>query len=168
MASLGTRRARILVLLALITLAITACDRGASELDGWRASDQGTDLWLEARSGPEGEDVLAMLYTMSTGTEYVIEREGPPPMRDGRPAVTLRARSTRTLYLTLALVDSSGQAYECSRILAPGEWRTLDFEQFSGDPGDGLDIVTMRLIDRTALLGSQGPVSLKLVGLPSQ
>lgn len=152
-------------LLALMLIAIVAaCARGGQELAGWRATDSSTDLMFESGAGPNGEDVTALLYTMSSGGVHVVEHNVPPPLVDGRPSLTLQARATRTLYLAVVLVDETGQEYECARNLIPGDWRTLRFDEFEG-LAPGTTIVLTRLVDRTAQLGSQGPVSLKLVGL---
>lgn len=158
--------AHVLIALTALLLLVagSACDRGGPELAGWRATDPSTDLALEPESGPNGEDVAALLYSMSTGVVYVIERSGPPPLVNGLPSLSLQARATRTLYLAVVLVDEDGREYECGRNLSPGDWRTLGFDQFDGFAA-GTKVVKTRLVDRTAQLGSQGPVSLKLVGL---
>ena len=107
---------------------------------------------------------MALLYTMSTGEVYSIERPGSLPVLNGYPSLVLNARATRTLFLAVVLIDENGREYECSRTLSPGDWQTLRFDEFDGLAAD-TKIVLTRLVDRTAQLGSQGPVSLKLVGL---
>lgn len=148
----------------VLTISVAGCDRGRPELAGWRATDASTDLMIEPGAGPNGEDVMALLYTMSTGEVYVVERNGPPTLLNDRPSLTLQARATRALYLAIVLVDENGRKYECARNLTPGDWRTLRFDEFEGFT-TGTKIVLTQLVDRTAQLGSQGPVSLKLVGL---
>ena len=151
-------------LLLLLLISGSACKRGEPELAGWRATDPSTDLMLESGAGPSGEDVTALLYTMSSGGVYAIEHSGPPPMVNDRPSLVLQARATRALYLAIVLVDENGREYECGRSLTPGDWRMLRFDEFEGFAA-GTRVVLTRLVDRTAQLGSQGPVSLKLVGL---
>lgn len=150
----------------LVLFSLGACARGGSELDGWTVLQPGMELRSEPGRGPQGEPVLALLYALVPGTEYGIERQMPIAGLEGRPSLKLMARTNRVLYVAVVLVDAEGRDYECGRDIQPGEWRTLDFVAFEPAVGDWSQIKAVRFIDRTGLLIGQGPVSLKLVGLP--
>jgi hypothetical protein len=149
-------------------LILTACARGVQELYGWHALQPGTELSAEQRAGPNGEDVLALLYTVATGRDYAIERLLPAGVLHGKPSLPLWARATRVLHLAMVLVDDSGGEHECALTLLPGAWQELVFDGFEPPVDDWSQIVRIRLQDRTGGLGGQGPVSLKLAGLPLQ
>jgi hypothetical protein len=70
------------------------------------------------------------------------------------------------LHLAVVLVDATGLEHEAARTLASGAWRDLRFDEFCPPLEDGADVRAIRIVDRTGTLGGQGPVSLKLVGLP--
>jgi hypothetical protein len=70
--------------------------------------------------------------------------------------------------MALVLVDLAGQEHECVRTLLPDGWHELQFVGFLPSVGDWASVQAMRLVDRTGGLGGQGPVSLKLAGLPLQ
>jgi len=152
--------------LALALLILTACARGGSELYGWYALQSGMQLSGEKGTGPQGQTVFALLYTITPGQDRAIERQMPIPGLQGRPSLRLWAKATRVLHLAFVLVDDQGQEHECARTLVPGDWRELNFDDFRPPVGGWVQIVTVRLVDRTGGLGGQGPVSLKLVGLP--
>lgn len=156
----------LVLLAALGTLA--ACARGGPELRGWHASQAGMELSWEEGAGPQGEGVFALLYTVATGQDYAIERHTPIRGLQGQPRFCLLARATRVLYLTLVLVDHDGRQHECSRALLPGEWRKLCFHDFESPIDDWEHVAALRLVERIGSLGGQGPVSLKLVGLPME
>jgi len=151
----------------VILLALTACGRGSGELYGWKAVQPGVELSSEEGAGPEGETVLALLYTVAPGQDYAIERPMPIPGLQGRPVLRLMAKATRVLHLAIVLVDGQGQEHECARTLVPGDWRELTLSAFAA-VDDWAQVAILRLVDRTGGLGGQGPVSLKLVGLPLQ
>jgi hypothetical protein len=157
----------LLCLSAVIALAlVAACRRGSTELSGWKATRRGMELSLEPDGGPQGEPGMALLYTIVTGEDYAIERDVRGLDLIGPSALTLQARATRVLHLALVLVDAQGNSYECARTLRPGDWRSLEFGPFMPPAPDWGEVRLMRLEDRTGGLGGQGPVSLKLVGLP--
>ncbi len=151
----------------VILLALTACGRGSGELYGWKAVQPGVELSSEEGAGPEGETVLALLYTVAPGQDYAIERPMPIPGLQGRPVLRLMAKATRVLHLAIVLVDGQGQEHECAHTLVPGDWRDLTLSAFAAID-DWAQVAILRLVDRTGGLGGQGPVSLKLVGLPLQ
>jgi len=124
------------------------------------------ELSLEPDGGPQGEPAMALLYTIVTGQDCAIERHVPGIDLEELPPLTLQARATRVLHLALVLVDAQGNSYECARTLRPGDWRSLEFGRFMPPAPDWGEVRLMRLEDRTGGLGGQGPVSLKLVGLP--
>lgn len=147
-------------------LASTACARGGSELNGWHALQPGMELSTEPKAGPHGEAVFALLYTIVSGQDYAIERRMPIQGLQGRPGLRLWAKATRVLHLAVVLVDDAGQEHECALTLVPGDWRELGFYDFQPEVDTWAQIVAVRFVDRTGRLGGQGPVSLKLVGLP--
>ena len=152
--------------LLLAAALIGACARGSATLGGWRAMQPGVELTLEQGKGPQGEDALALLYTMATGQEYGIEHDMPMSGLAGRPGLSLQARATRVLHLAIVIVASDGAEYECARTLRPDGWQELVFNSFPAEAPEWSGVSRLWLVDRTAALGSQGPVSLKLVGLP--
>ena len=160
-----TRCTRLLAA-AVILLALTACRQGSSELRGWRAVNPGVDLSVEKDPGPEDQEVLALLYTIATGQDDVIERAMPGDGWQGIPALRLWAKTTRVLHLAVVLVDEQGQEHESARTLNPGDWKILDFDGFDPPLEDWEQVAVIRFVDRTGGLGGQGPVSLKLSGLP--
>jgi len=135
-------------------------------LYGWKAVQRCVELSSEEGAGPEGETVLALLYTVAPGQDYAIERPMPIPRLQGRPVLRLMAKATRVLHLAVVLVDGQGQEHECARTLVPGNWRELNFGDFQPPVDDWAQITLVSVMDRTGGLGGQGPVSLKLVGLP--
>jgi hypothetical protein len=155
-----------LLLLFLTLLTLSACAGGTSELNGWRGLQPGMELSLERGAGPRGETVFALLYTVAPGQDYAVERRMPIPGLVGKPELRLLARATRVLHLAFVLVDQAGQEHECALTLLPGDWRKLNYNDFQPPVGDWSQVAAVRLVDRTGGLGSQGPVSLKLVGLP--
>ncbi len=154
------------VVCAIILMASVACARGSSEVRGWKATQPGMELSIEGSAGPQGEAALALLYTVATGTEYAIERPTPIQGLDGRPSLSLKVKATRVLHLALVLVDQQGVRHESARTLVPGDWRELRFDDFQPPVDDWEHVAMVRLVDLTGELGGQGPVSLKLVGLP--
>jgi hypothetical protein len=124
------------------------------------------ELSIEEGAGPNGESVLALLYTVVTGLDYAIERRLPIEGLEGQPDLRLTARATRVLHLGVVLVDQRGVEHECALTLLPGQWRELHFDCFQPPVDDWAQISLVRLVDYTGSLGGQGPVSLKLVGLP--
>jgi len=159
-------RAWLLLSLLLMPLVMLSCARGQSKLDGWCAMQPGMELSYEKDAGPRGEDVFALLYTIIPGQDYAIEHRMPIQGLEGRPSLHLQAKATRILHLAFVLVDSEGQEHECARTLLPGNWRELQFDDFRPPVEDWAQIVTVRFVDRSGGLGGQGPVSLKLIGLP--
>ncbi len=147
-------------------LALTACARGHIEVSGWRVMQPGMEISIEEGAGPQGEPVLALLYTIRTGHDYAIQRSMPVPGLEGEPRLYLWGKATRVLHLAVVLVDRDGREYECADTLVPGLWEELRFEEFRPSVGDWTQISIVRLVDRTGGLGGQGPVSLKLAGLP--
>ena len=160
------RRQALPLWLVLLAMLLPSCGGNGGQLRGWRALQSGTELGIDKGAGPQGEDVLAVLHTISTGHDYAIERSLAGIGLDGSPRLRLQARATRVLHLALVLVDSTGSEHECVRTLLPDGWRELACDSFEPHVGDWSDVVSMRLEDRTGGLGGQGPVSLKLVGLP--
>jgi len=154
--------------LAAVLLTGTACLRGGSEVYGWRALQTGMELSSEEGAGPQGQSVLALLYTIVTGQDYAIERRVPVEGLEGQPSLRLMAKATRVLHLAVVLVDDKGREHECARTLLPGDWHELNYNAFQPPVHDWAQIVSIRFVDRTGGLGGQGPVSLKLVGLPLQ
>lgn len=152
--------------LLVLGLLLATCARGGPELQGWRATQPSMELWLEAAAGPDGHDVVALLYTITTGQEYAIERRLTAGELSGRVALPLMIKTTRALHLALVLVDDQGVEHVCTRTYVPSVWRTLVFDDFDPPIEDWSQVAVMRLSDWTGVLGSQGPVSLKLVGLP--
>lgn len=150
----------------VLLLSLVACTTGSNELDGWTALQPGMELRSEPGRGPQGEPVLALMYSIVPRTEYGIERQMPIPGLEGRPSLRLMARATRVLYLAVVLLDSEGREHECANLLQPGEWRTLEFDAFKPAVDDWSQVTAIRFMDRTGLLIGQGSVSLKLVGLP--
>ena len=159
-------RASIVVPLVSAALMLTACARGGQELYGWHALQRGTELSAEQGAGPHGEDVLALLYTVATGSDYAIERLLPEGALQGKPSLRFWARATRVLHLAVVLVDDNGGEHECALTLLPGAWQELVYDGFEPPVDVWGEIVRMRVEDRTGGLGGQGPVSLKLAGLP--
>ncbi len=147
---------------------LTTCARGAQELHGWHALQPGTELSAEHGAGPHGEDVLGLLYTIATGSDYAIERLLPVGGLQGKPSLVLWARATRVLHLAVVLVDDSGGEHECALTLLAGAWQGLVYDIFEPPVDDWGQIVRIRVEDRTGGLGGQGPVSLRLAGLPLQ
>jgi|GEM_PF-3232689 len=156
----------LLLSLALGLLTLTACARGSSELHGWRAMQSGMELSEEKGTGPQGQTVVALLYTIVPGQDYAIAHQMPIQGLQGRPSLRLVAKATRVLHLAFVLVDDKGQEHECARTLLPGNWRELSFDDFQPSAEDWARIKAIRFEDRTGGLGGQGPVSMKLVGLP--
>jgi hypothetical protein len=152
--------------LILLLFTVAGCASGSRELDGWIALQPGMELRSEPGRGPNGEDVLALLYALVPGTEYGIGRQMPIAGLEGRPTLQLVAKSTRVLYLAVVLLDSEGQEFKSATVLRPGEWRTLQFGAFEPAVDDWSQITAIRFMDYTGLLIGQGSVSLKLVGLP--
>ena len=155
--------ARLASVLAVILL--SACKRGSSEQSGWRAMQPGMELRLESHGGPQGEPALALLYTITTGQDYALERDLPIAGLEGPARLTLQAKCTRVLHLAVVLVDQRGVEHECASTLAAGGWRELVFDTFDPLVSEWNDIAAVRLVDRTGGLGGQGFVSLKVVGL---
>jgi hypothetical protein len=124
------------------------------------------EMSIEENAGPQGEPVLALLYTIRTGHHYAIQRSMPIPGLEGELGLQLWGKVTRVLHLALVLVDHDGREYECASTLVPGDWQELRFEEFRPTIGGWSQVSIVRLVDRTGGLGGQGPVSLKLVGLP--
>lgn len=147
-------------------LAFTACARGQIEVSGWHVMQPGMEMSIDEGAGPQGEPVLALLYTIHTGQDYAIQRSMPVPGLEGEPRLYLWGRATRVLHLAVVLVDRDGREYECADTLVPGRWQELRFDEFRPSVGDWTQISIVRLVDRTGGLGGQGPVSLKLVGVP--
>ena len=160
-----TRRVALLFLLGA-SLALGACARGGRELNGWRALQPGMELSVERGAGPRGEDVLALLYTIVTGQDYAVERRLPAQGLQGPVELRLSARATRVLHLACVVVDTAGVEHEAALTLLPGDWRELRFRDLQPPIGDWAQGEALRLVDRTGGLGGQGPVSLKLVGMP--
>jgi len=161
-------RIRAWLVLGMALSVCSACSKGVSELRGWRALQPGVEMRLEPRAGPAGQAALALLYTIAPGKDYVIECSLPVAGLSGRPELRLQARTTRVLHIALVLVDQAGQEHECVQTLLPDGWHELQFVGFLPDVGDWASVQAMRLVDRTGGLGGQGPVSLKLAGLPLQ
>jgi hypothetical protein len=164
----GAKQSRFLLALSLTFMLFTlvACAKGSSQLDGWNALQPGMELWSEPGRGPHGEPVLALLYALVPETEYGIERQMPIPALEGRPSLRLTAKATRVLYVAVVLLDSEGHEHKSATLLQPGEWRALEFDAFVPAVADWSQVAAIRFMDYTALLIGQGPVSLKLVGLP--
>lgn len=162
------RRQWVWLTLAVAVLSLAACARGSSEVGGWSALRPGMELSSAEGAGPQGQPALALLYTIVTGQEYAIERYRRIGGLEGQPSLRLKAKATRALHLVVVLVDDGGIQHECARTLLPGDWRELNCDAFQPPVGDWAQITTMRLVDRTGVLGGQGPVSLRLVGLPLQ
>jgi hypothetical protein len=160
------RSGALCIVCALCLLALAACAGGPAELNGWQATRPGIDMRLEAGAGPQGEAVVALLYTIATGEEYGIERSVGMPAQNAGFRLILQAKATRVLHLAVVVVDSSGREYASARTLVPDGWRELVFSDFGLLADDVAEITSIRLVDRTGSLGGQGPVSLKLVGLP--
>jgi hypothetical protein len=154
------------LVILLVSLLLCACRKGSSEVLGWQATQPGMDLRIEPGAGPGGQDVLAALYTIMPPREYSLERRMPASGLQGIPKLKLMGRATRVLHLSLVLLDKEGAAHECVRTLQPGDWRELVFDQFRPEIDGWSDVEQLRLADLTGTLGGQGPVSLKLVGLP--
>lgn len=150
----------------MAVLALTACARGSNEFGGWRALQPGMELSGAERGGPQGQPALALLYTVAAGQDYAIERRLPIGGLEGRPVLRLMSKATRVLHLVVVLVDDDGNQHECARTLLPGDWRELNCDAFQPPVDDWAQIATIRFVDRTGGLGGQGPVSLRLVGLP--
>ena len=149
-------------------LGFAACAKGEPEVGGWRAQQPGVQMRLEAGAGPAGETALIVQYTIIPGRDYAIEfgEDGSGVL--GERGLQLQAKATRVLHLALVLVGNEGQQHERVHTLLPNAWQAL---QFPGriQAADGWEQVqALRLIDRTGGLGSQGPVTLKLAGLPLQ
>jgi len=160
---MASGRVRVLLVI-LVALCLAACSRGSAELFGWRALQPGMELSSE--QGPAGQTVLALLYTIPPGgQDYAIERDLPAQGLEGRPTLSVLAQSTRVLFLAVVLVDREGREHECALTLLPGGWHELEFD-FPPGIADWSEAVKIRFEDRTGGLGSQGPVSLKLIGLP--
>jgi hypothetical protein len=121
---------------------------------------------LEPVAGPAGETVLVVQYTIAPGKDYGIERQQVGVAISGRPELRLQAKATRVLHLGVVLVDLAGQEHECTRTLLPDAWRELQFSDWVPALDDWGEVRALRLVDRTGGLGGQGPVSLRLVGLP--
>jgi hypothetical protein len=162
-----TRHARLL-LIGSVVLVLMACAQGSTELYGWRALAPGMELRVEQESGLEGQKVLALLYTVATGQTYAVERQMPGSGWHGPPALRVFGKATRVLHVALVLVNKQGQEHESARTLLPGDWHELNFNSFNPPLDDWGQAVSMRFVDRTGELGGQGPVSLKLAGLPLQ
>jgi hypothetical protein len=162
-------RFRCLVLFLVAAAQLVAaggCATRLSSAAGWRALQPGVDVRLDEGCGPDGASVLSVLYTVVPGSSYAIERSTPAGIAQAEPEVHLTLRATRVLHLAVVLVDEAGLEHEAARTLAAGGWRELRFAEFCPPMGDGADIRAMRIVDRTGALGGQGPVSLKVCGLP--
>jgi len=133
---------------------------------GWRALQPEIDIKLEDGLGAHGGPVLSVLHTIVPGTSYAIERSTVEGMGHGVPEMHLWLQATRALHLALVLVDDAGVEHEAARTLPPGGWRQIRFAQFCPPLEEGTGVRAMRVVDRTGMLGGQGPVSLKLIGLP--
>ena len=155
-----------LLLLGAISVALFACARGGSALGGWRALQRGMELWYERSAGPSGETAFCLLYTIAPGQDYAIEHVAPFAQLEGAPALRLRATATRVLHLAVVLKDRTGQTHECAQTLLPGPWRDLLFQDFRPGLSEWAPVESVQFVDRTGGLGGQGPVSLKLLGLP--
>jgi len=121
------------------------------------------EVWIEPDVGPAGEDALSLIYTVLTGQDYGIERPVQMSSADAGPVVLL-ASATRVVPLSLVMLDASGAVHVCSRVVSPGTWTQVVFD--CPAPTDNITFTRMRLVDLTGSLGGQGPVSLKLIGLP--
>jgi hypothetical protein len=163
-----SRHQLVWLTLSVAALALTACARASNEFGGWRALQPGMELSGAERAGPQGQTGLALLYTVVPGQDYAIESRLPIGGLEGPPSLRLMAKATRVLHLAVVLVDDDGSQHECARTLLPGDWRELNCDAFQPPVGGWAQITTMRFVDRTGELGGQGPVSLKLVGLPLQ
>jgi len=159
------RRAPLLLLFAWSVVAF-ACAKGSATLDGWRALQPGMELKHERGIGPSGETAFCLLYTITPGENYAIEHTATLAQLKGAPVLRLHARATRVLHLAVVLNDRSGQAHESAQTLLPGTWRELVFDDFQPDLSDWSSVASVQFVDRTGGLGGQGPVSLKLLGLP--
>ena len=133
---------------------------------GWHAVQPEIDIELEDGLGAHEGPALSVLYTVVPGTSYAIERSMMEGMGHGVPEVHLRLQATRALHLALVLVDDAGVEHEAARTLLPGGWRQMRFDDFCPPLENGTGVRAMRIVDRTGALGGQGPVSLKLIGLP--
>jgi hypothetical protein len=143
-----------------------ACAKGTRTLGGWHALQSGMELRYERGVGPSGETAFCLLYTIFPGQDYAIERAAPFGELEGAPALRLRASATRVLHLAVVLKDRADQTHECAQTLLPGTWRELSFEDFGPGLIDWASVESMQVVDQTGGLGGQGPVSLKLLGLP--
>jgi hypothetical protein len=161
-------RPRAFLVMCVVLSVGAACSKGESQLRGWHALQPGMEMRLESQAGPADETALALLYTITSGRDYAIERSLAGTGLSGRPELLLQAKATRVLHLALVLVDLAGQEHVCVRTLAPNGWRELQFTDWLPTIEDWASVQSMRLVDRTGGLGGQGPVSLKLVGLPLQ
>ncbi len=132
---------------------------------GWRALQPGMEQRLEVGAGPHGQDVLALLYTMSPGGTYAIERELSAGELNGPVELPLWGKATRVLHLAAVIVDERGVEHECALTLVPDDWRDLTM-RFPSGPASWAAVRSIRLEDRTGLLGGQGPASVKIAGLP--
>ncbi len=162
----GHGHPRVRLMLGMLLSFCFACSPGRSGPLGWRAVQPGMEMRLEPQAGPAGETVLALLYTIAPGRDYAIEYSRPGTSLVGKPDLRVQARATRVLHLALVLVDQEGQEHQCVRTLLPDGWRELQFAEWAPNVEDWASVETMRLVDRTGGLGGQGPVSLKLAGLP--
>ena len=142
------------------------CATKLSAVAGWRVLQAGIDIRLDDGLAAKTASVLSVTYTVVPGKSYAIERPMQMGMGHGRPEVHLQLKATRVLHLALVLIDETGIEHEAARTLSPGGWRRLHFDEFCPPVEDGAGVRAMRIVDRTGALGGQGPVSLKLVGLP--
>jgi hypothetical protein len=147
-------------------LLLGGCATRLSALAGWRALQAGINIRLDDGLAANRDSVLSVTYTIVPGRSYGIERPMQMAMGHGRPEVHLQLKATRVLHLALVLIDETGMEHEAARTLTPGGWRSLHFDDFCPPLEDGTGVRAMRIVDRTGALGGQGPVSLKLVGLP--
>ncbi len=164
----AVHRSRCLILVVLAAAQLVALNGCAARLPsaaGWHATEPGVALKLEG-GDPDGVLALSVVYTVATGRSYAIEHPAPAGIGQGQPEIDLYLTATRVLHLAVVLVDNAGIEHEAARTLASGGWRKLRFAQFCPPLQDGADVRAMRIVDRTGSLGGQGPVSLKIVGLP--
>jgi hypothetical protein len=152
--------------LSLLVTLTSACAKGDTELGVWRALNPGMELYRESGAGPHGEDAFGLLYTIVPGRDYAVERPWSMSEQGDIADLYLLATTTRVLYLSVVLVDETGQEYESALTLLPNGWRELRFSTYQPALTVSTQIAKLRLVDRTGGLGGQGVVSLKLVGLP--
>jgi hypothetical protein len=150
----------------IVLLSLAACTAQSERAGGWRALDAGMDLTLEHKAGPQGQAALGLFYSITSGQICALEQQIASEGLVGLPPLRFWAKAARVLHLAIVLADDSGVEHECALTLAPGGWRELLCAEFLPPVSDWGAVRTMRVEDRTGMLGGQGPVSLKLAGLP--